>query len=126
MADGRFATAVNCMDGRTQVPVFEYIRRSYSVDYVDMVTEAGPDKILGEGKSPLVESIKSRVAISVKKHGSRVIAVVSHHECAGNPVSKEMHLINLGDSIKRVSSWFQGVRVIGLWVDENWRVHEVK
>lgn len=125
MPSGKFATAVNCMDGRTQIPVIDYLKRKYGVDYVDDVTEAGPDKIL-DSSSPIVESIKRRVAISVKKHGSHVIAVVGHYDCAGNPVNREIHLKNLGDSVRRVSSWFDGVEVIGLWVDKRWVVHEVK
>ena len=42
----KFATAVNCMEGRTQLPVIAYLKKKFEVDYVDMVTEAGPVKIL--------------------------------------------------------------------------------
>lgn len=35
---GKFATAINCMDGRVQIPVIEYIKSKYEVDYVDMIT----------------------------------------------------------------------------------------
>jgi len=36
-----FCTAINCMDGRTQLPVNEFMRRKLGVAYVDTITEAG-------------------------------------------------------------------------------------
>jgi carbonic anhydrase len=119
-----FATAVNCMDGRTQLPVIEYLKRKYGVDYVDDVTEAGPDRIL-HTRSHVVESIRRRVEISVAKHGSRVIAVVGHHDCAGNPVNRETHLKNIKDSVKRVATWFPGLTVVGLYLDGTWSAREI-
>ena len=54
------------MDGRTQIPVIEYIKNKFGVDYVDMVTEPGPNKILAENKDELImASIKKRVKISM-------------------------------------------------------------
>jgi hypothetical protein len=46
MSHGSFATAINCMDGRTQIPVTDYVRKKYKVEYVDMITEPGPIKVL--------------------------------------------------------------------------------
>ena len=43
-----FATAINCMDGRVQTPVIEYLQHQYGADYGDMVTEPGSNKILAE------------------------------------------------------------------------------
>ena len=124
MAHGKFATAVNCMDGRVQLPVIEYMRKKFGVDFVDSVTEACADGILGH-RSARVTAIKKRVEISVKKHGSRVVAVVGHHDCAGNPVSKETHIKEIKDDVKIVSEWFPGVKVVGLCVGEDWKVREV-
>jgi len=90
----KFATAINCMDGRTQMQVNRYLRDFFSVDVVDTVTEPGPDGILASQTDPvLVDSILKRVAISVDQHGSQGIAVVGHHDCAGNPVEKAQHLL---------------------------------
>ena len=47
--DKKFATAINCMDGRTQLPTINWAMKELNVDYVDSITEAGPDKILAEG-----------------------------------------------------------------------------
>ena len=61
-----FATAINCMDGRTQLPINQWMRNRYGVAYVDTVTEPGPIKILAEQEpDSAVESIKQRTDISV-------------------------------------------------------------
>ena len=125
MAQGNFATAINCMDGRTQEPIINWAKKEFNVDYVDAITEAGPDKILADGSSDLVESIKNRVLISVEKHGSKNIIMIAHHDCAGNPVSKEEHLVHLEKSVETISSWNLGVDIIGVWIDENWKVNKI-
>lgn len=95
MGYGSFATAINCIDGRTQIPVIDYIRKKYKVDYVDMITEPGPIRVLAENTDkPTIESIKRRVGISTEKHGSVHIVIVGHHDCAGNPVEKATHNSN--------------------------------
>ena len=125
-ATGKFVTVVNCMDGRTQLPVNEFLRQKYGADFVDTITEAGPIRILAEAEDlVLLESIKQRVQISTEKHGSTAIAVVGHHDCAGNPQDKIMQLVQIAGSISQIDSWKLGVECIGLWVDENWTVSEV-
>jgi len=127
MCNIKFATAINCMDGRVQIPVIEWIKKEYGVNYVDMVTEPGPNKILAEGKNnALLESIKRRVEISVNKHASKLIAIVGHYDCAGNPAEKDIQLKHILLAIKMVKSWDFKVKIIGLWVDENWEVCEAK
>jgi hypothetical protein len=47
------------MDGRTQNPVIEWMRKHYGVSYVDMITEPGVDAILAENRDTrTIESIK--------------------------------------------------------------------
>ena len=126
MAEGRFVTAINCMDGRTQLPVINYLMKKYGADYVDSITEPGPVKILSERTYlTIVDRIKKRVAISVEKHGSRHIAVVGHHDCAGNPADREAQLRQIAASLKLIREWGFAAEVIGLWVDENREVSEV-
>ncbi len=38
---GKFVTAINCMDGRVQIPVIEYLKNNYGINYVDMITAPG-------------------------------------------------------------------------------------
>ena len=123
----KFATAINCMDGRVQMPVIEWMKKAYGVDYIDMVTEPGPNKILAEGKDKAtLESIKNRVGISINKHGSEIIAIVGHYDCAGNPAEKDKQNESTLSAIEAVKLWNFRAEVIGLWVDENWEVCEVE
>lgn len=122
----RFCTAINCMDGRTQVPVNDFMRRRFGAAYVDTITEPGPIRILaGQEDARLVESVLHRINISVEKHGSRAICVVGHHDCAGNPVDKTVQLDQVRQSIEMLRGRYPEVEIIGLWVDDQWVVEEV-
>ncbi len=124
---GRFATAINCMDGRVQMPVTEYIKNKYEVDYVDMITLPGPNKVLAESKDKsTLESIKRCIEISLNLHSSKLIAICGHFDCAGNPANQESQIKQILDAIKVTKLWFPDVRVTGLWVNQSWKVEEVK
>lgn len=125
VAPSRFATVINCMDGRTQRQVNDWLRVRCGVDFVDTVTEPGPVRLLAGEKGPLVESIRNRVAISVERHGSRTVAIVAHHDCAGNPKPRDLQVRQLRRSVDLVQSWQPAVEVIGLWVGRDWRVRQV-
>lgn len=127
MTDKVFATAINCMDGRVQIPVMEWLKRQYGVDYVDMITEPGPERLLAEGKDRAgIESIRKRLEISVTRHNSKLVAISGHHDCAGNPASEETQRHQIFTAMKTVGSWNFEVEVIGLRVDESWEVQRVK
>jgi len=127
MSDKIFATAINCMDGRVQLPVIEWLKRQYRVDYVDMITEPGPERLLAEGKDQtVIESMHKKIEISITRHNSNLVAIAGHHDCAGNPADKETQLEQILTAIKTLKSWNFEVQVMGLWVNENWEVHEVK
>ena len=121
-----FCTAINCMDGRVQIPVIAYLKERFKVDYVDVVSEPGPNKILADGTNQqLLESIWARVEISLTKHDSRGIAVIGHHDCAGNPVDESDQQDHTAAAVRRIRNRFGSVPVIGLWVDHNWEVSEI-
>jgi hypothetical protein len=119
----KFATAINCMDGRAQTPVIEYMRKNFNVDCVDMITEPGPNKILAEGSPEnTIGSIKERVRISVEKHGSQVIAVVAHHDCAGNPEGDTEQKKRLKKAVEVVLAWgFPVDKIVPLWLDGDFK-----
>ncbi|MEE9558393.1 MAG: carbonic anhydrase [Candidatus Brocadiales bacterium] len=121
---GTFCTAINCMDGRVQRPVFDYMNNLCDTAYVDMITAPGPDGIVAK-EGAMYKHIQSEVAISVEKHASNVVAIVGHYDCAGNPVSKEKHWEDIRDSVSQIQSWSLPIKVIGLWVNENWEVEPV-
>ncbi len=121
-----FCTAINCMDGRVQLPVIRYLQQRFGVDYVDTITEPGPNRILAERtNSALVQSILARLNISVEKHGSRGIAVVGHHDCAGNPAFREEQVQHLAQAVEFLRGQYANMEIIGLWVNERWQVEEV-
>ena len=96
------------------------------MDHVDMVTEPGPNRILAENTdASRVDSIKSRVELSVNKHGSRLIAIVGHHDCAGNPADKDEQLGHLHAAARLVQKWGLQAKLILLWINEDWRVSAV-
>ena len=126
MAEGKFGTAINCIDGRAQGPVSQWVKENQSVDYVDTVTEPGADKALLMENKERIDQIKTKVNISIKAHGSSVIVIAGHHDCAGNPVSEEEHLEQIKKSVGIIKSWNFPVQVFGLWVNDQWKIVQVE
>jgi len=121
VAEGKFATSVSCMDGRIQIPLNKWMKENYSADFVDTITEPGVDKNI----TNVVESIKTKVSISVNAHKSDLIVVSGHYDCAANPVSDEEHIAQIKKAVEEISSWNLGVKVVGVWVDGSWTVNNV-
>ena len=121
-----FGTAINCMDGRVQLPVIEYAKKRFGVRYVDMITEPGPNLILAKQTDRnTVASILRRVELSILNHQSKGIAVVGHEDCAGNPADKEQQVVHLQEALRVLGQRFGSVDIIALWVDLKGRVEEV-
>jgi hypothetical protein len=121
-----FCTAISSTDGRTQLPVNQFLKKRFGADHVDTVTETGPVAVLAsQSNQALVQSILDRVNISVNKHSSRGIGIVAHHDCAGNPVAKDTQLAHLRMSGKFVKSQYPVLSVALLWVNEQWNVEEI-
>lgn len=121
-----FCTAINCIDGRVQMPVINHLKDHYGADYVDMITEPGPVSVLtDEKKFRQADSIIYRVGLSIKVHKSKLIAIVAHYNCAGNPVHKSHQLVQLKDSVKIVKQNFLRAHILGLWVDRHRVVNEI-
>lgn len=117
----KFACAINCMDGRIQDAVKNYMKEYYGVDYVDMVTEPGPNKILAENlDAPVIDNIIKRVKISVHHHGAKVVAIVGHEGCAGNPVGKEEQITHLKKAKETFAPQCKDADIILLWVGQGW------
>lgn len=113
-----FVTAINCMDGRAQEPVFRWMARRLNADHVDMITEPGPVAILSKGSNrTLIDSIHARIGISLGAHGSNVIAVAGHADCAGNPVEDQVQFKQIKRSAAALRRTYPDARIIGLWVN---------
>ena len=116
MSEKSFATSLSCIDGRVQLPMINWIKKKYLVDYVDTITAPGIDKVISDND---VEAIKKSVMISVFNHKSSHIVISGHFGCAGNPVSDKKHFIQIKKSVEIVNSWNLNVDVVGIWIDEN-------
>ena len=122
----RFCSVINCMDGRVQLPVIRYLQKRFNVDYVDSITEAGPNLILTETKkTSSTQAIFERLKISIENHHSIGVAIVGHHDCAGNQAPKNDQIVHLQKAIQSIRQQYDNIEVIGLWVDKNWEVHEI-
>ena len=127
MTTQNFAAAINCMDGRVQLPVIQFIRDKTGVKFVDMITEPGVDGKLAENnETTVIDSVDRRIRISIGAHGSNLIAVVGHYDCAGNPVDEGTHIEQIKAATAWLKSWYEGKTIVGLWVDQNWQVRQVE
>jgi hypothetical protein len=120
MGSGTFATAIDCIDGRTKQAVTAWIQQNAHVAYVDLVTIPGPDKAMSD--RAVIQQIKERAQISVTAHHSAFIAIAGHAECAGNPVSEQQHREEILAAMRTIASWNWPVEVAGLWVNASWQV----
>ena len=114
----KFATAITCIDGRVQQPVADWMKLNTNVEYVDLISEPGPDKVLSSETTYVVDEIIRKVAFSVKYHESPVVALCGHHDCAANNADREGHIEQIMEGIRVLQSYSLNVRLIGLWQDE--------
>ena len=122
----QFATSIHCMDGRIQEPIIQYIKTKYHVQYVDVITEPGPCRIMAENvNDPVMAAIDKRIDISLHVHGSKVIALCGHHDCAGNPVSKAVQIQQVHTGAIVLKEKYPEAQVVKLWVNEDWEVEEL-
>ena len=121
----RFGTVVTCIDGRVQEPVARWLKQTYQLDYVDVITEPGPDRFLSENGGGRVRAIRDMVDISLNAHHSNLLAIAGHHDCAANPVSTNEHLEQIRKAVQVIRFWNLPVTVVGLWVNDAWRVETV-
>ena len=122
-----FCTVINCMDGRIQLPVLNFLRGRLGVEYVDNITEAGPIKFLAEQTDlGVIQDIFNRINISVNQHGSSAIAVVAHYDCLGNPRPEAEQRVQLAKAVVFLEEHYPQLELLALWVDSDWQVHELK
>lgn len=122
-----FCTAINCMDGRVQLTVINYMQKRFNAIDVDMITEPGPNKILAEGiDSAAISSIQRRIGISIDGHKSCGVAIVGHEDCGGNPAEKPEQLVQLDAARRFLRETYPETEVIALWVDLKGNTEELE
>ena len=120
----RFGAAINCIDGRVQEPVANWLKMQYQLDFIDVITEPGADGALA-ARPEVAEQIKAKLLVSVQRHGSSVVALVGHFDCAAHPGSRDEHEEQIRRSLQAIRFWNLPVTVVGLWVNERWEVEVV-
>jgi carbonic anhydrase len=120
-----FVTSIHCIDGRIQEKINKYLKEKYNAKHVDSITEPGPCYTLAaHNDEALIASILRKVDISVYTHGSKVIAVSGHYDCAGNPVSKEEQEEHIKSSLEFLKSIYKDIEIIGFYINDDWEVEE--
>ena len=122
---GGFATSLSCIDGRVQGPLSEWIRSRSGAEYVDTVTEPGMDRALSGGGAS-AEALRKKAIVSVRAHGSRMIVVSGHADCAGNPVPDGEHVRQIAECVRVAESWKTGAEVLGVFVDAERKIVPVR
>ncbi len=112
------------MDGRIQLPVIQWIKKHYEVDFVDMITEPGMDGVLAELNSD-IKDIVTKLEISVDKHGSQYIFIGGHYDCLGHPVDNETHKKDVMVAVERIKKLKSSCKVIGLWISNKLSVQKI-
>jgi hypothetical protein len=118
----RFAVLLNCIDGRTQQPLLDWVRRELDVSHVDVVTEPGVDGILARGDDTMVPALLDKVCVSRLAHGAVALVVAGHHDCAANPGDAASHLRDLDRAVEVVGTALPELPVRSVYVDHTWTV----
>ena len=122
----KFATLVNCIDGRVQKAAYDYVSDKYNVEFVDVVTEPGVVKhFTKDGCQKAYKSIQDRIDVSISAHESQSIAVVAHFDCAGNKVEDDSQKGQLKEAVQMLKDKYDGLHIIGLWISEDLGIEEV-
>lgn len=129
----KYATAILCMDGAFTGGVRKIMKSIYDVLYVDIISQPGIVKVLAENTNlPWLDLIKKMIKISVVDHSSRAIAIAAHHNCLGNPVSKEKQLKQLPWAMETVKKMINNlglshldIKYTLLWINERGLPEEV-
>lgn len=120
-----FATLLNCMDGRVQLPAINWIKANFNVEYVDTITEPGIDRLVYEKDMDFLNSLNRKINISLSLHTSKYIFITGHHDCSGNSAGKEEHMKHIKCSVKLLKDIYKNIPVTGLWINQNFEVEKV-
>lgn len=126
MTARRFGTAITCIDGRVQYPIGQWLRSRYGLDYIDVISEPGPDMLLAEGGQESIALVRAKVSLSVTAHSAQLIAICGHHDCAANPASVEEHWMQIRTAVRQVRSWGLAADVLGVWVNYRWQLEIIE
>ena len=120
----KFATVLICMDGRIQRKVNDYLQTVFGAKNLDTITTAGTVRHLSE-ETEQTSRLLENLAVSTGLHGSTQIAIVAHHDCAGNPVADKIQRRQVSAAMARIKETNPETEVIGLFLDSNWIIEKI-
>lgn len=120
-----YAVALTCVDGRAMGPLTNWLKQRFLVNYIDLITEPELDTVLLHAPEVQLDSIRRKVLYSSDAHHPQVIAIVAHHDCAGNAISRSDHVTQLKRGAALISSWVPGTLILGLWINETWQIEPI-
>lgn len=111
------ATAVNCIDGRTQRRVLDHVAARFGARNVDLVTAPGAVRHLAGEPTAVGKGLIEAVGVSLAVNESTQIAVVAHQDCRGNPVPDRTQEGQLVSAAATLRARFPQAEVIALFFD---------
>jgi len=134
MQQPTFATTLNCIDGRAQAAAESWIRQNIGIDHIDQISEPGVDRLLASGDVSVMDPIRHKVGHSVGQNASNVVVIVGHDNYADAPADAQYvtgygcpdtHRSDIHRAINRVASWKIPAYVLGLRLNDEWKVEVV-
>lgn len=120
-----FGSVLNCIDGRVQREVLDYLTATFAVRFIDTITAPGIVQHLAS-ETERTAQILGDLAISRDNHGSEHIGVVAHADCAGNPVPDNAQKEQVAMAVSRLQTAFPKATVVGIWVNESSIVERIR
>ncbi len=116
--DSTHGTLVNCIDGTVQLSAIDFAKKTWNVKWVDVITDAAPEKILSEAQDrEQVDHIHDNIRVSLSNQQTKRLAVVSHSGCDINKVSDDRKIEMLRRAVDHLRSKYADADVMGIWVD---------
>lgn len=120
-------TVVNCMDGMIQLPVIEFVKNVWNVGWVDVITEAAPDKILFENSdNETILRIHRNIQISLEGQKAKHLAIVSHSHCDSHKASDNKKVEMLHCIVGNLKRIYPNADVMGIWIDKEEKICQIE
>lgn len=126
-----FGCALDCGDGRCQGPSRKWQKARFGVEAVDKITVAGLVKRLIDRDTLTMDFVKRELLIYLTKHGSSVVTISAHDDCAGNRATKKRQLRQLRKARRIINDIIKSfnldraINVFLLWVNGRWMPEEI-
>ena len=116
MGDKHFVVMITCVDGEIQEVATAWAQQFFAAQYVDLVTEFGPEKILTDATAPL-GSMRANVQHAVDTHHCLELALVGHSPCTGNAVAADVQRRQIRQGVDLLASWGMLPHIVGAFVN---------